>query len=548
MCGRKWLGASPLCCYTWCNLTKQAVNRFRDKGRDWPEEFSVTDASGGDFQPQNGRSRATKSRRRNRSQRQAGVSTRPHEGKSATAPDSGQPTVEFGRAGNVPVDPMNRLQLRMAVSCRPSAPGDGVDDPSEHGTGPTKKTDARSRPPGKRRRNRRRRRRNDVGDGQLRHMRSPIKPAPVARLIDSNREITGFGGTTHSDSARPNPGANAYRRRNAKGPFYAALDLGTNNCRLLIAVPTKFGQFKVVDAFSRIVRLGEGVSRSGELSAPAMERALEALQICSTKLNAKPIARCRLIATEACRQASNGNAFLERVKQETGLALEIVDRRTEAHLAADGCGSLVDRQASAVVLFDIGGGSSEVALLDLNLRHGRAMSKRIVEWASLPVGVVNFSERHGGYEMTGEIFDRMVGEVASMLAEVAANQKFRHLWEQGRSHLLGTSGTVTTIAGLHFNLERYDRRKIDGCWLNDDDIDGVIKRLIGMTFEERANNPCVGRDRADLVLAGCAIFQAIRQVWPSPWVRVADRGLREGILTQLMFRDRVWQSTRRRTR
>ncbi|MBZ9847428.1 Ppx/GppA family phosphatase [Mesorhizobium sp. CA14] len=325
-------------------------------------------------------------------------------------------------------------------------------------------------------------------------------------------------------------------------PVFAALDLGTNNCRLLVAVPGRHGQFRVIDAFSRIVRLGEGLTASGRLGQAAMDRAVEALKICGEKLRNRKIRKARLIATEACRSAANGVEFLDRVEREAGLKLEIIDRQTEARLAVSGCGSLVERDTQGVVLFDIGGGSSEIALIDLTGRRSPRLANHIVSWTSLPVGVVSLAERFGGRTVTRETFAAMVDDVAARLKAFDGRDRLAHVLASPNFHLLGTSGTVTTLAGVHLDLERYDRRRVDGLWMDRDSVDRMIERLIGWDFQQRCANPCIGADRADLVLAGCAILEAIRGVWPSERLRVADRGLREGILSELMADDGVWRN------
>ncbi|HEV3161673.1 MAG TPA: Ppx/GppA phosphatase family protein [Xanthobacteraceae bacterium] len=317
---------------------------------------------------------------------------------------------------------------------------------------------------------------------------------------------------------------------------YAALDLGTNNCRLLVARPTPDG-FRVVDAFSRIIRLGEGVAASGRISEAAIMRAVEALLVCRQKMRARGVGRARLIATAACRAAENGEEFRSRVAKEAGLELEIIDSATEARLAATGCTELFDPAANGIILFDIGGGSSE--LVRLNRSHpGRSgpPSPDIVGWASLPVGVVTLAERYGGKIISREIYQAMVEEVAILVDRFAVE----HGSDLGAFHMLGTSGTVTTIAGVFLRLARYDRRRVDGCWLSDDEISRVVAELMAMSFEERAANPCIGAERADLVLAGCAILDAIRRAFPCPRLRVADRGLREGMLVEMMRADGVW--------
>ncbi|EJZ20324.1 Ppx/GppA family phosphatase [Rhizobium sp. Pop5] len=340
------------------------------------------------------------------------------------------------------------------------------------------------------------------------------------------------------------PGREGDREHVWPDELYAALDLGTNNCRLLIAQPTRPGQFRVVDAFSRIVRLGEGLAASGRLSDEAMDRAIEALRICASKLGNREIRRMRLIATEACRQAVNGEEFLGRVVAETGLALEIIDRETEARLAVSGCSSLVGRETRSVVLFDIGGGSSEIAVIRIGDNRFSRLANHITHWTSLPVGVVTLSERHGGRDVTPEVFEGMVSEVEGMLGRFDCPEI--EIAQTGDFHLIGTSGTVTTLAGVHLDLPRYDRRKVDGIWLSDGEVSAMQAKLLSWDFASRAANPCIGPDRADLVLAGCAILEAIRRRWPSPRMRVADRGLREGLLTDMMADDGVWRRNRNR--
>jgi exopolyphosphatase/guanosine-5'-triphosphate,3'-diphosphate pyrophosphatase len=320
------------------------------------------------------------------------------------------------------------------------------------------------------------------------------------------------------------------------GPTYAALDLGTNNCRLLVARATRDG-FRVVDAFSRIIRLGEGITNSGRLSEAAILRAVDALRVCRAKMRNRGVGRARLIATEACRAADNGLDFLERVRREVGIELEIVDRETEARLAATGCTPLVDPVADGVILFDIGGGSSELVRLARSkpMRHGPPHPE-IKAWISIPIGVVTLAERHGGVVVSRESFEAMIAEVASHVNGFAA----QHGGTEGL-HMLGTSGTVTTIAGVYLELPRYERRRVDGCWMTDTQVTAVVERLLGMSYEQRVANPCIGGERADLVLAGCAILEAIRRAFPCPRLRVADRGLREGMLVQMMREDGVWE-------
>ncbi len=380
---------------------------------------------------------------------------------------------------------------------------------------------------------------------------SPVEDPGAAALIGlADFEMASRAGHPHagpqladvgiSSSSPSESAANRHGRGGSR--TYAALDLGTNNCRLLVARPSSEG-FRVVDAFSRIVRLGEGLGGSRRLNDGAIGRTIEALKVCRSKMETRGVTRARLIATEACRAAENGSEFIRRVRDETELDLEIVDRETEAHLAVAGCAVLADPQARGAVLFDIGGGSSELVWLE-KAGDGRDLKSRVRAWTSLPVGVVTLAERHGGIEVTRESFEEMVDEVGRMMSGFIDTVSDARRCQ--RFHLLGTSGTVTTIAGVHLELPRYDRRQVDGIWMHDEDVGGVIERLLDMSFEERAANPCIGQERADLVLAGCAILEAIRRAFPSERLRIADRGLREGILMQLMNEDGVWKEPRQR--
>jgi exopolyphosphatase/guanosine-5'-triphosphate,3'-diphosphate pyrophosphatase len=273
------------------------------------------------------------------------------------------------------------------------------------------------------------------------------------------------------------------------------------------------------------------------MSEAAIDRAVEALAICRDKMRNRGVSRARLIATEACRAASNSTAFRTRVSEEVGLELEIINQETEATLAATGCTPLIDPNAAGVILFDIGGGSSELVRLGRTQQEGVGPPPPDVrDWISLPLGVVTLAERHGGVHVSRDSYEAMVAEVARLIAPFASAQK------NGMNglHMLGTSGTVTTIAGVHLKLPRYDRRRVDGCWMNDDQVTEVMEQLLDMTYDERVANACIGPERADLVLAGCAILEAIRRAFPCRRLRVADRGLREGMLVQMMRADGVW--------
>ena len=362
-----------------------------------------------------------------------------------------------------------------------------------------------------------------------------------------------------SSDSRPRSDDKQSRHRKRRfqrplGEVYGALDLGTNNCRLLLARPSRRG-FKVIDAFSRIIRLGEGLSQNGRLSEAAMVRTIDALGVCARKLKRHRVRRARFVATEACRIASNSEEFLARAHDQSGIAIEVLSPEDEAGLAVQGCASLIDPQVRYVLVFDIGGGSSELIWLDLEKRGSGARGEHIerieaVEmmdaWTSLPIGVVTLAEKFGGRHVTEESFEAMVDYVTGLVEPFEAKHGYRAKIAEHPAHLLGTSGTVTTVAGIKLNLPRYDRARVDGVWLTADEAHDVTYALLRQSFDQRVRQPCIGLERADLVLAGCAILEAVMRVWPCPRLRVADRGLREGILATLMSEDGVYKSGRRK--
>ena len=313
------------------------------------------------------------------------------------------------------------------------------------------------------------------------------------------------------------------------GPSFGALDLGTNNCRLLVARPKGAG-FRVVDAFSRIVRLGEGVAQSGLLSEEAIGRTIGALRVCAGKLRRGGVSRYWAVATEACRRAGNRQAFIDRVDDETGLSIEIISSAEEVQLALDGCTPLFDRTMRHVLLLDIGGGSTE--LIWVRLDDGAPAA--LAAWTSIGHGVVTLAERHGGDRVARASYAAMVAEIDAAIGPFAETHDIPAGAADGTVQLLGTSGTVTTIAGIHLGLPRYDRDRVDGLRLRFGDVREVIDTVIEQDYEARAAQPCIGPGRGDVMIAGCAILDAVMAICPAGQLDVADRGLREGMLLRMM--------------
>lgn len=332
----------------------------------------------------------------------------------------------------------------------------------------------------------------------------------------------------------PEPAVSGYARADSGVASFAALDLGTNNCRLLMAAPTASG-FRVVDSFSRIVRLGEGLAQTGQLGDGAMDRAAAALRACADKLSRRPIRRFEAVATEACRRAVNGPAFLARITAETGLRLRIISAREEAELAMESCAPLLEPGDRRALLFDIGGGSTEIAWIRVPCAPG---TPELIGYLSLPLGVVTLAERAHQDCFTEGGFCAVVEEVADHLAEFDRIHRIGQEIRAGGVRLMGTSGTVTTLAGVAMALPRYRRPLVDGKTLDCDAADLALGDLFALGREGLAQHPCVGPDRVEFVLPGCAVYAAIRRVWPTPRITVADRGLREGMLTRMMRGER----------
>ena len=329
-----------------------------------------------------------------------------------------------------------------------------------------------------------------------------------------------------------------------EAPLYAALDLGTNNCRLLIARRAR-GGFRIVEAFSRIVRLGEGLTATGALSEAAMDRALAALAVCAERLARRDVTRLRAVATQACRAASNGPAFLARVERETGIRLQVIAPDEEARLAVSGCTDLIEPGFPSAIILDVGGGSTEISWVRPR-RAGDNRPAEIVAWQSVPIGVVSLAERFPEPSSpTQDWYEEMVAAMLEPLRAFSGAEAHRDLYADGKAQLIGTSGAVTSLAALHLGLDRYNRSRVDGLRMSVEDCRAVAARLLATDRAGRAAHACIGPDRADLVLAGAAILEAVQRQWPCPKLRVADRGLREGMLLMLM-RPRRRRSRRRR--
>ncbi len=360
----------------------------------------------------------------------------------------------------------------------------------------------------------------------------------------SGKDVMTGSGVAHGSA----PG-----RVSADDALYAALDLGTNSCRMLIAAP-QGDQFRIVDAFSKPVRLGTDIQRYGKLSRASINRALQALQICSSKLRQYKVRQGRFVATEACRRAQNGDAFLEMVRSRTGLGLEVIRPQEEARLAVVSCAPLIQPSSNQVLVVDIGGGSTELIWIDLSdvepAMHAKAVlgltprgnpdqnkpspeGARIVDWISVPLGVATLNEKFLDVEEDGARYALMSCHFEEHMDAFAPYQnQDPSILENFQ--MIGTSGTVTTVAAAHLGLKRYDRSRVDGLAMTAGQVDAVVRNFLELGPRGRMNHPGIGRDRSKLIMSGAAILQSLLRIWPTEQMHVADRGLREGMLYSMM--------------
>ena len=337
---------------------------------------------------------------------------------------------------------------------------------------------------------------------------------------------------------------NRNKNQRNKGHVYGVVDLGTNNCRLLVAIPHQNG-FRVIDSFSRIVRLGEGLKEEKRISDQATERTVSALKICMDKMKRRGVTRMWNVGTQACREAENGDHFVKTIEEQVKIKLDIIDPKEEARLAVMGCKALLDKNYNRGIVFDIGGGSTEIIWIEYNEKR----IPEIIDWISIPLGVVNLSEEYGTEKvLPAEHYQEMKERVKEHIVPFEKKHGIRSSIDENMVQLMGTSGTVTTLTSMHLNQAVYDRNEVDGSWMKSKDLVDLCKDLAKLDYKERLALNNIGNDRAELVVAGCAIFDALIDVWPIEDCRVADRGIREGMLHHLMDEQRRINKAKRRKR
>ncbi len=352
--------------------------------------------------------------------------------------------------------------------------------------------------------------------------------------IDNNASESRPENSTENSQKKRNPRSRRPKRRQSKGHVYGVVDLGTNNCRLLVAIPRADG-FKVIDSFSRIVRLGEGLKEEKLISDLAAERTVSALKICMDKMRRRGVTRMWNVATQACREAQNGDWFVNTIEEQVKIKLDIIDAQEEARLAVMGCKALLDTNYNRGIIFDIGGGSTEIIWIEFNQHR----VPKIIDWISIPLGVVNLSEEYGTVKVLPTAhYQEMKERVKEHIVPFEQKHEITKSISDNRVQLMGTSGTVTTLTSMHLNQAVYDRSEVDGAWMKSQDLVNLCNDLARLDYSERLALNNIGNDRAELVVAGCAIFDAIVDTWPISDVRVADRGIREGMLHHLMDEQR----------
>lgn len=298
----------------------------------------------------------------------------------------------------------------------------------------------------------------------------------------------------------------------------ATIDLGSNTVRLLVADVEGPGRWRVVAEHQTVTRLGEGLAATGALGEVPMARTLAVVRDYVARGAALGATETRIVATSAVREAANGSVFAAAVERATGWRVRVVSGEDEARLTLLGVRHGVGPLAGPVVVFDIGGGSTEYILAD---------GEQVRATASLRLGVVPLAERYPFPERV----DR--SRYAALLREVMrqlARELPAEILSARPAHLVGTAGTVTTLAALDLGLPRYDAGRVQGHRLSRAAIERLGARLGSLTVGERAALPCLEPGRADLIVPGVAIVMATLDCLGVDGLTVSDSGLREGIL------------------
>lgn len=313
--------------------------------------------------------------------------------------------------------------------------------------------------------------------------------------------------------------------RDAK-KYFAAIDLGSRNCRTIVGCQSKAGAFEYIETYSKSVSLADGVAASKKLSRKSMDRTIEALAFCSKVLSRYAGLTYLAVATDAMRRAENASVFIKRVKRELGLIISIITPQEEAYYAALGCIEVLSLETEIFVVFDIGGGSSEIALC----RQKSDKDIELIDSLSIPYGVINLLESKDHLTFSG--YSNLVQKISDLSRDFL-NQYATTLDFVNNFQCIGTSGTTTTVAALNMNLRFYDREKINDSILQFSEILKTVHYVQSLSEDERKLHPYISQSNEDLVLGGLTILEGIVRGLPASTITVTDRGVRDGVVYAL---------------
>ena len=294
----------------------------------------------------------------------------------------------------------------------------------------------------------------------------------------------------------------------------AAIDFGTNTARLLVADLSADGRFEQIYLERKIVRMGGDFCRENGLSDQAIERGLSCLKSFFAAIAEYEVSTIRAVATSAVRDARNGADFVRLVKQETGISLRVIDGTTEAELTMAGVMCGLDQLSDDIIIFDIGGGSTEYTLIKAG---------KILYSMSLPLGVVRLTEG----KITVEAIQQKISKELDLLWQDIINSGYEFMPE---SVLIGTAGTATTLAAINMEMVEYDYRRVNNSLITDTEIKGIFDTLLPLSLQDRVKVPGLEKGREDLIIAGILLTMQTMKLFGLQTMKVSDYGLLEGLV------------------
>ena len=302
---------------------------------------------------------------------------------------------------------------------------------------------------------------------------------------------------------------------------FAAIDLGSTNCRLVI-VDIIEDKYKIICSFSEILNLGRNLSFSNEFNDEIIEKTIEIFKIISQKLKYYNVLSYRCVATEACRQSINSDELVKRIHERTNIEIEIIPSKEEARLCLKSCLNHNVNLNDFNLVFDIGGGSTEIIIFD------SIYSNKDFDFLSIPIGVINFSEKVSLFKT-----EKVLGQLEKQMMFFSKKKKIHN----EPISIIGSCGTVTTLCAIHLKLNYYQKSLVDNTLLEIEDLKQTCNFVKRLSSEEKEKHPCIGPQRINLLDNGILILEKILESWPVKRILVSDRGLREGIiLDQIKFK------------